>query len=61
VSPEEIFNMFFGMNGGGMGGGRPGNFRVYRSHQEGNPFSRYQQQQQQQQRQGQQQNPLGYV
>lgn len=62
VSPEEIFNMFFGMNGGGMGGGRPGNFRVYRSQQEGNPFSRYQQQQQQQhQRQGQQQNPLGYV
>jgi len=64
VSPEEIFNMFFGMNGGGMGGGRPGNFRVYRSQQERNPFFRdqqQQQQQQQQQRQGQQQNPLGYV
>ncbi len=67
VSPEEIFNMFFGMNGGGMGGmggGRPGNFRVYRSHQDPrNPFFRYQQQQQQQQQQqrGQQQaqHPLG--
>ncbi|EWM27683.1 dnaj subfamily b member 12 [Nannochloropsis gaditana] len=54
VSPEEIFNMFFGVNGGG----RPANFRVYRSHHDQrNPFFRYQQQQQH--RQGQAQPPLG--
>lgn len=40
VTPEEIFNMFFGMHGAAMGGGMgrgPGGFRVYRTHG-GHPF-----------------------
>jgi hypothetical protein len=75
VTPEEIFNMFFGMHGAAMGaGGRgPGGFRVYRTHGGGHPFgNRYHDdprrrghqgrgQGQGQGQQGQQEHPLGVM